>query len=332
MKKKALFLVSIFLILIGCLQKEPQELLHLVLQVDTEDAIKIETDMEIFRLKEHLKNNLVNYKTIVRDKDVAGRFTIQEFEPEKEALVRELIDEHLTEWDASFRGNSVSVAMKQNTITYLEDMCVLQTVDVIRKRLKLMGLRRAVIERDEGDKDRIIVEIPSLRIKDPERVKSIIKTRAFLEFRLVQAGPASDKEALLQDYGSEVPEGMEVVGPSQIEEGYYLLSIMAIVTGKDLKSVRVTKDEWNNPAIQVNFIPEAAERFSRFTADNIDRPLSIVFDGKVQMVVIIRDRISDSAVIHGNFTAEEAEDLALTLRSGGLPAGIKYLEEKIVVN
>ncbi len=330
MKKKAVFFVSIFLILFGCQQKQPKEWLHLALQVNTEDAIKIETDLEIFRLREQLKSNLVNYKAVVRDRDIAGRFTIQEFEPEKEDLIRELIDDYLPEWNFSFSDSSVSLTLKQKAVSYLEDMCVMQTVEVMRERLKLMGLKKAVIKRDKVNRNKITIEIPSLRINDPERVKNIIKTRAFLEFRLVKAGPAPNKEALLQDFGGEVPEDMEVARLIGIEESYYLLSQMAAVTGRDLKSVRRTVDEWNAPAIQVNFNPEAARRFSKFTSDNIGEPLSIVFDGEVQMVATIRDRISDSAIIHGNFTVEEAEDLVLVLRSGGLPAGIKYLEEKII--
>ena len=330
MKKKAVFLVSIFLILLGCQQKQPKELLHLVLQVNTEDAIKIETDLEVSRLREQLKSNLVNYKAVVRDRDIAGRFTIQEFEPEKEDRIRELIDDYLTEWDFSFSGNNVSLAMKQNAISYLQDMSVSQTVEVMRMRLKVLGLKKAVIERDEVNRDRIIIEIPSLRIKDPERVKNILKTGGLLEIKLAKAGPAPDKEALLQDYGGEVPDDMEVARSMWAEGGYYLLSQMAIVTGRDLKSVRVTRDEWNAPAIEVNFNPEAARRLSKFTSDNLGKPLSIVLDGKVQMVATIQDKISDSAIIHGNFTVKEAEDLVLVLRSGGLPAGIKYLEEKLI--
>jgi preprotein translocase subunit SecD len=330
MKKKGVFLVSTVLIFFGCQQKQPEEWLHLVLQVNTEDAIKIETDMEAYRFKELLKGNLIDYRAVVKDWDKTGRFTLQEFQSDKEDRIRELIEDNFKEWDYSFAGNNVSLAMTLNTISYLEDTCVSQTAEVIRKRLNLLGLKKAVIERDVVNSDRIIIEIPSLLMKNPERVKNIIKTRAFLEFRLVETGPAPDRMGLLQDYGGEVPDDMEVVSPRWEEGEYYLLSKAAIVTGKDLKSVRVSKNEWNTPVIQVDFNPEAARRLSRFTSDNLGKLLSIVFDGKVQMVATIQDTFSDRAVIHGNFTKEEAEDLVLVLRSGGLPAGTTYLVEKII--
>jgi len=97
--------------------------------------------------------------------------------------------------------------------------------------------------------DRIVVELPG--VEDPDRVKDLIKVTAVLEFKLVKAGPAPDEETLLLDFGGQVPEDAEVVkaDPKSGAQGYYLVSKVATITGKDLRSVRRGVDEWNNPAV-----------------------------------------------------------------------------------
>ena len=174
------------------------------------------------------------------------------------------------------------------------------------------------------------MELPG--VENPERVKNIIKTTAFLEWKLVKAGPAPDQEALLKDFGGDVPGDMQVLrgDPRRTEGGYYLVSQVAAITGKDLLDARSSIDEWNNPAVSFSLNSDGARRFSKFTSENIGKPLSIVLDGKIQEVATIQDRISDSGIIHGRFTQEQAEDIALVLRAGALPASIKYLEERTI--
>jgi len=105
---------------------------------------------------------------------------------------------------------------------------------------------------------------------------------------------------------------------------------VAPVTGKDLINARRSVDEWNNPAVLFTLNAEAGRRFLKFTSDNLNKPLSIILDGKIQEVATIRDRISDRGIIHGTYTIEMAEDLALILRAGPLPASVKYLEERSI--
>jgi preprotein translocase subunit SecD len=163
-------------------------------------------------------------------------------------------------------------------------------------------------------------------------VIKIINTTALLEWKLVRGGPAPDTETLLQEYGGEIPEDMEVLkgDPQRTEGGYYLLSSVSVITGKDLRSARRSVDEWNNPAVSFTLDSDGAKRFDKFTSENIGKPLSIVLDGRVQSVATIQDRISDSGIIHGRFTIEDADDLALILRAGALPASIKTLENRTI--
>jgi len=302
--------------------------MHLVLQVVTDDALNSEADQAITRLQEQLKKKDIEFKTITKGK--IGEFSLQEINPEQEGKIKDLLDEYLREWDYSIIGNTVSFSLKPNVARYLKDQTVKQALETIRNRVDELGLTEPTLQRQGLTGDRLIVELPG--VENPERVKSIIKTTAFLEWKLVKAGPAPDQEALLKDFGGKAPGDMQVLrgDPRRTEGGYYLVSQVAAITGKDLLDARSSIDEWNNPAVSFSLNSDGARRFSKFTSENIGKPLSIVLDGKIQEVATIQDRISDSGIIHGRFTQEQAEDIALVLRAGALPASIKYLEERTI--
>ncbi|MFQ6108034.1 MAG: protein translocase subunit SecD [Candidatus Aminicenantales bacterium] len=302
--------------------------MHLVLQVITDDAIKIETDQEIMRLEEQLKKKNISFSAVTKGK--MGEILIQEISPDQEGKLKDLLDEYFKEWSYSVIHRTAKLSMKASVAQYLRDQSVRQALETIRNRVDELGLAEPTIQRQGLAGERIIVELPG--VENPERVKNIIKTTALLEWRLVKAGPAPDRETLLKDYDGKVPEGMEIMrgDPKRTEGGYYLVDRVAVVTGKDLRNARRSTDEWNNPTVAFTLNPDGAKRFYKITSENIGKPLSIVLDGKIQEVATIQDRISDSGIIHGRFTIEEAEDIALVLRAGALPASIKYLEERTI--
>lgn len=303
--------------------------MHLVLQVITEDAINIETDQEIARLQELCKKRELSYKNI--DKEKPGRFSILGISAEHERKFKDLLDEYFREWDYSVLGERISLSLRLNVTQYLKDQAVNQAVETIRNRVDQFGVSEPTIQRQGLAGDRIIVELPG--VDNPDRVKNIIKTTALLEWKLVVAGPALEEEILLKDYDGKTPEGMEVLkgDPKRTQGGYYLVNKVAAVTGKDLTSARRSVDEWNRPAVHFNLNSAGASRFDKVTAENVGKQLAIILDGKVQSAPVIETRISGgSGIITGNFTIEEAEDLALILRAGALPASIKYLEERAI--
>lgn len=304
--------------------------IHLVLQVVTDDAIENETDQEILRLVEQLKKKEITYKGVIKREERVGQIILQNFDPEKEGQVRDLLDDLFQEWDSTFAGDSATLTLKSNVVTYLRDQAVRQSMETIRNRVDELGLAEIPIQRQGLTGERIIVELPG--IENPDRVKNIMKTTAKLEWKLVTAGPAPDRETLLQDYGGQAPEDMEVLrgDPKRTQGGYYLVNRVAPVTGKDLTDARRSTDEWNNPAVAFTLNADGAKRFYKFTSDNIGKPLSIVLDERIQEVATIEDRISDRGIIRGSFTLDDAEDIALVLRAGALPATIKYLEERMI--
>jgi preprotein translocase subunit SecD len=304
--------------------------IHLVLQVMTEDAVTIETDQEISRLQEQLKKKNITFKAMAKGE--VGRFAIQGFGMDQEAPLKTVLDESFQEWDYSFLGETVSLQMKDPAVRYLKEQAVTQALETIRNRVDAMGVSEPLIQRQGMAGDRIVVELPG--IEDPERVKSIIKTTAILEWKLVRAGPAPDEAALLASTGGVVPDDAQVVkgDPKRQEVGLYLVDKVATVSGKDLRTVRRSQDEWNSPAVSFSLDPDGGRRFEKATGENIGKQIAIILDNRVISAPRVESVIpaATGGIIRGRFTAEEAEDLVVVLKAGSLPAGIRYLEERTV--
>jgi len=303
--------------------------IHLVLQVMTDDAVTIETDTEIARLQEQLKKKNITFKTMVKG-DIGG-FTIQGLGADQEAGLKGVLDDTFQEWDYSFLGDVVSLKIKDQAARYLKEQAVTQALETIRNRVDVMGVSEPMIQRQGMAGDRIVIELPG--IEDPERVKNLIKTTAILEWKLVRAGPAPDEATLLASLGGTVPEDAQVVkGDPNREPGFYLLDRVATVSGKDLRTVRRSVDEWNSPAVSFSLNPEGGRRFEKATGENIGKQIAIILDNKVISAPRVESIIpaATGGIIRGRFTPEEAEDLVVVLKAGSLPAGIRYLEERTI--
>ncbi|MDH7512296.1 MAG: protein translocase subunit SecD [Clostridiales bacterium] len=304
--------------------------IHLVLQVVTEDAITIETDQEITRLQDQLKKKDITFKTIIKGK--VGQLSIQGILHDQEGKLRDLLDESFQEWDYTIIGDTATLTMKLGVQQYLKEQAVTQALETIRNRVDQFGVAEPTIQRQGLAGDRVIIELPG--VDDPDRVKNLIKTTAILEWKLVKAGPVPDEQTLLASSGGIVPEDAEVLrgDPKRTEGGYYLLDRVAVVTGKDLRTVRRTVDEWNSPAVSFSLNPEGGRRFEKLTAENIGNSIAIILDNRVISAPRVEDRIpaASGGIIRGNYTIEEAEDLVVVLRAGALPASIKYLEERTI--
>ncbi len=300
---------------------------HLVMQILTEDAVRMDTDQMALRLTDAFKKNAITFTTIARTEG-SGKLSLQGLNADQEGKAREQMDLFAREWDYSFSGASASMSMKPVAMQTLREQAVDQSVETIRNRIDQFGVAEPIIQR--YGRDQIIVELPG--VDNPERVQDIIKTAAVLEWRLVKAGPAADEATLLQPFNGTVPEDGEVLkgDPKRNRSGFYLVAKVPAVTGKDLRNVRRGADEWQNPAVSFQLSPDGAQRFEQVTGDNIGRQLAIVLDNKVQSSPNINARISDSGIIQGGFTIESADDLVIILRAGALPAGIKTLENRTI--
>ena len=199
-----------------------------------------------------------------------------------------------------------------------------RAVEVIRNRIDEFGVRETSIQK-QGE-DEIVVQLPG--VTDRERAIDIIGKTAMLEFKLV----AQDAEKLKQALQGAIPEGYELKYAQEDNEPL-LLEKQAVLAGDTLTNAagNFSQSQFNEPVVSLKFNPEGAKKFAEITAANVDRRLAIVLDGKIQSAPRIREAIpSGEAVITGRFTIEQAQDLALILRVGALPAPMHVEEERTV--
>lgn len=199
-----------------------------------------------------------------------------------------------------------------------------RALEVIRNRIDAFGVREPSIQRQGSDE--IVVQLPG--VTDRERAIELIGRTALLEFKLV----SSDPEKLKQALADNIPEGYDLLR-SQEDNEPILLEKTAVLTGGALSnaSVRFDQSSFNRPVVSLEFNPEGAKKFAEITSNNIGKRLAIVLDGKVQSAPRINEAIpSGEAVITGRFDIDQAQDLALVLRIGALPAPMHIEEERTI--
>jgi len=154
-----------------------------------------------------------------------------------------------------------------------------------------------------------------------------------LEIRQAVGGPYPSQDAAIQDKSGVLPPDTILMPGKNGPDGnptWYIVSRVPAVTGKDLRSADPTRDQNGQPAVNFNLTAEGGRKFYSFTSAHVKDLLAVVLDGKVQSVATINEPIHDNGIITGRFTEQETKDQAMVLRSGALPAGIKYLEERTV--
>ncbi|MFC1566953.1 protein translocase subunit SecD, partial [bacterium] len=203
-----------------------------------------------------------------------------------------------------------------------------QAIEIMRNRIDQFGVSEPHIAR-QGDRW-ITVQLPG--IKDPDRAIELIGKTALLEFKLVDE-ENSPRDFLDEDEKldtTKVPEGLQVL-PGK-EGRYFVVEEKADINGSYLTNAEVkVGGDYGAPYVALDFNKEGGEVFADVTERNIDRKLAIILDGVVQSAPVIRSRIPDGhAIIEGNFTPEDAKNLAIILRAGALPAPVKIIENRTV--
>jgi len=300
--------------------------IHLVLQVNTADAVKAERDDAVELLKNEAKDAKLGAIELPSD----SAFSVTIGPDTDQAKLEDVAKRFLTEWTYTTGGGKWTFALKDVSRRQIEDNAVAQAVETIRNRIDEFGVSEPLIARQ--GKDRILVQLPG--IDDPRRVKDLIKNTAFLELSLVEAGP-STREALEANFpGGKIPDEFKLVeGKAESgnrERSYYVVRRQAVITGRDLKNARPTQGQFGSHSVTFFLTASGSQKFGVATGANIGKRLAIILDNRVQSAPSIKDRITDQGVIEGTFSPEEANDLALVLRAGALPAGLTYLEERTV--
>jgi preprotein translocase subunit SecD len=304
---------------------------HLVLRVQTEDALRLVTEQETERLREELKSKNVPFAKL--DAPDATHIRIEGVPPAQEAAFRQIANEVSTNFERGSGANGTyTFTMRPNVQVNLRDEAVVQARQTIERRVNELGVTEPSIAQQGSNADQILVQLPG--VTDVERAKEIIRSTGLLELKIVEQGPAPTKEALMVN--NQVPDGMETVpgassgAPADAGTVFYLVKKVPAVTGQDLRNARPSVDENNQPAVSFTLSGDGGRKFGKVTGENVGRQLAIVLDGKVQSAPRIESRIQNEGRITGSFTPDEVQNLALILRSGALPANMTYLEEKTI--
>ncbi|MFP3921788.1 MAG: protein translocase subunit SecD [Dichotomicrobium sp.] len=197
------------------------------------------------------------------------------------------------------------------------------TIETIRRRIDALGTTEPTIQRQGVE--RVLVQVPGLQ--DPERLKDLLGQTAKLTFQLVdQSMSVSEAES------GRPPPGSAVYPSDDGSEQQYLLKKRAIISGEDLVDAQPSFDQRSNePIVTFRFNSSGARRFGDVTSENVGQPFAIVLDGKVISAPVIQEPIlGGTGQISGDFTVEEANNLAILLRSGALPASLTILQERTV--
>jgi len=305
---------------------------HFVLEVETDDALELETETTAEQLRQVLADEGITVETSAS----LTEFTVRGVPSERDQEFRALADSFVSGgFDRSSAGEGAyAFSMRPNVVVQTRLDAVTQAIQTIERRVNELGVSEPNIAAYGSEGDQIMVELPG--VEDVARAKELIRETAILEIKLVESGPALDQTSLLAAYGGQLPTNMEVAsGPSEVPGDpsavFYLVRQTAVVTGNDLRNARPTVDELNLPAVSFTLNSEGVAKFSRATTENVGRQLAIILDGQVQSAPVIEQRIAQAdARITGQFTQQEASDLALVLRSGALPASMTYQEERQV--
>ena len=318
--------------------------MHLILQVQVDEAINSETDQVVERLRSLLREQAIGYQAVRKPDATHVQIT---------GIPAEQLEEARRVLQENYAGSAVSPAYVVGSLPAEQSGFVLEmspslqaqlrqeaqrnSIETIRQRVDALGVSEPTIAEHGRGEWEILVQLPG--VDDPARVKSILQSTALLEIKLVEDGPySSETEALAKTGGILPPDSMllrEAPGARGAQAGglqWYIVSRTSVVTGRDLRSARSEPNPERPGAYQISFSlsRDGAARFGPFTERNVGRPLAVVLDNRIQSVAEIQSRIDDAGRITGTFTLQQASDLALVLRSGSLPASIRYLEERTV--
>ncbi len=292
---------------------------YLLLEINSDSLVEEKIQSKVIPLKKLLKENNLNY-TNFKIKNKSLNFKIEDlkkfelvFFSKKDNLVNPYIDNYRSfELDyKEIKNNIIEVSFSKFGLLTINNSALKQSIEIVRRRIDDVGTKEPTILQ-RGEK-RILVELPGL--KDPERIKKLLGKTAQLNFRLV----SENSEFGVDEIVSETGEVLKI-------------SKRIIMSGENLVDAQPSiQNQRNEPTVSFTLDRLGSQKFGRATTDNVGKRLAIVLDGKIISAPNINEPItSGNGMISGNFSFQEATDLALLLRSGALPTPLNIVEERTV--
>ncbi len=319
--------------------------IHLVLEVEEERAVEIAVDRTAKAMQDLLTDKEIAFDTIERVGSLQVRIELS-----KEGVVEEsaelIRDEFPSYFQVSKEGRIFVVELLDSEVNRIKNAAINQALETIRNRIDQFGVTEPLLQRQ--GRTELVIQLPG--VKDPERAKSLIQDTALLEFKMLdednQPGlglpvqvKRSEESSIQEKFADQVPEGSEILfepipdpkGGPPVFSRPYLVQKNAVLTGDVLQDARVNYTEFSEVYVGVTFDSKGAKEFGRITSANVGKFMAIVLDGTVYSAPRINEPIlGGRAQITGNFTTDEANDLAIVLRAGALPAPMKTVQDLTV--
>ncbi len=292
---------------------------YLLLEINSDSLVKEKIQSKVIPIKKLLRDNNLKYsdfkigeKKLTFKLDDLEKFDLI-FYSKKKNFVNPYIDNYRSfELDyKKLQNNYLEIFFSKYGLLTINNSALKQSIEIVRRRIDDIGTKEPTILQ-RGEK-RILVELPGL--KDPERIKSLLGKTAKLNFRLVSENSEFGVDELISENGEKLK-----------------ISKRIVMSGENLIDAQPSiQNQQNEPTVSFTLDRLGAQKFGRTTSDNVGKRLAIVLDGKIISAPNINEPItSGSGMISGNFTFQEATDLALLLRSGALPTPLNVVEERTV--
>ena len=293
---------------------------QLLLQVDLKAVIDEQLNAVLDATRSSLREKHVRYKDLaVKDNALTVKILDAASLTKAKDLIRRIDKGNL---DVAEDGSVLTVTFTSEALSKMETSAVEQSIEVVRRRIDQLGTREPSIMRQGSD--RIQVQLPG--VEDPNEVKKLLGKTAKMSFHFL------DEKTSVADArrGKISPDSQIVAGEGDTDQAFYVVERKSIVGGEHLTDARADF-HGAEAVVSFRFNSFGGKRFGTATRDNVGRRLAVVLDGKVITAPEVKSAITGgSGVITGNFTIQSANELAMMLRAGALPAPLEVVEERIV--
>ena len=330
---------------------------HLVMRVKTEDYLRRLTEENFAAAQNAAKDAGYEIKGGQAQTSGTYRVTLEPADPSKAEEIKEAVQKKVelgdsSIWSYSASGGQMSWTMTQAAQRLLADNATTQALNIIETRINALGITEPTLQTHGAQSaHQILLQMPG--VQDPERVKAILQGESRLELVHV-IGPPSPSPATtyqteaeaIQSLGGVVPPNRKVLpyqerieptasatDQTQKPKQFVVIEVPAIIDGSELRNANAVGTQGGRSEdYEINFSlkKSGADKFGAWTGAHINEYMGVVLNGEVKSIAYIKSQIYDQGQISGRFSQKSAEDLALTLRSGALPAPIEYLEERTV--
>ena len=291
---------------------------YLLLEVQTDVLIQEEFENLSDTVRIISRENRIKINNIeLKDEELKIRFETSD----KLDVIRSEFLQNYRSVKFTINNNIVSITVDDVFKKSIQDAAIKQSLEIVRKRIDESGTKEPLIQR--SGRSRILLQLPG--VKDPERIKDLLGKTAKLNFHMVDDDDAKSLSLNI------APFGKMIVSDINDEEIKYLVEKKSRVGGENLIDANASFDPTEGHAVSFRFDTTGAQKFGKATSENTGKRFAVILDGVVITAPVINSAITGgSGIITGNFTSQEATDLAVLLRAGALPAPLKIVEERSV--